>query len=215
MSLRLKREQLERIVYEELQRFLAEQFLNEAPPGRGTVLDDEVPEPEDAPEEQLPTTSPAPEAGDDVELPDQELPTGEEPVDADLDADVAGDETGAEEGSVAADLEGKTIESVSMEEESKIMPGATEVVITFRESPDALRLLIGKAGKIKVFYKGLHNDFTSPMEQIPGEDDEMELGPEGEEELPGDEGGEELEDVPPLGPSDFGDEETPPEEEPV
>jgi len=220
MSLKVKRNVLERIVQEELHRFIAQQ-LNEALPGRGTVLDDDepdddVPSPDGAPEEQLPTDSPAPEAGDLTggEEGEGELPTGEEPTDDDLAADVAGDdEPGAEPGTVAAELEDRTIESISMEEDSKIMPGAAEIVMTFRENPDALRLLITKTGKIKIFYKGLHNDFNSQVEQIPGEEEpEEELG---DEELPGDEmdlqagDAEELEDMPPMGPDDM-----PPEEEP-
>jgi hypothetical protein len=227
MALKLKREHLERIVVEELTRYLAEQ-LNEAPPGRGTVLDDEpqddLPAPDGAPEEQLPDDSPAPEADGEVPLPDAagdegELPTGEEPADDDLEDDVAGaEESGAEPGTVAAELEGKTVESVSMEEESKIMPGATEIVLSSRETPDALRLLVTKTGKVKIFYKGLHNDFGSAVEQIPGEEEEQgeDLG---DEELPGGEedmGGEELEDMPPLGDEDMPppppeDEELPPE----
>jgi hypothetical protein len=222
MALKLKREHLERIVVEELTRYIAEQ-LNEAPPGRGTVLDDEpqeeVPAPEAAPEEQMPVDSPAPEADGEVPLPDAaggeegdgELPTGDEPADDDLEADVAGDEeSGAEPGTVAYELEDKTIESVSMEEDSKIMPGATEIVLSFRETPDALRLLVTKTGKIKIFYKGLHNDFGSAVEQIPGEEDQDNLG---DEELPGgqeDMGGEEMEDMPPLGDEDM---PPPPEEE--
>lgn len=227
MSLKLKRNVLERIVQEELHRFIAEQ-LNEAPPSRGTVLDDEqtedeLPTPGGAPEEQLPTDSPAPEAGDEMgDLPDEdtggdELPTGEEPADDELEADVAGDEdSGAEPGSVAAELEDKTIESVSMEEDSKIMPGAMEIVLTFRENPDALRLLVTKTGKVKIFYKGLHNDFSSPVEQIPGDED---TGEElGDEELPGEdamdlggeEGGDEFEDMPPMGDEDM---PPPPDEE--
>jgi hypothetical protein len=218
MALKLKREQLERIVYEELNRFLAEKFMNEAPPGAGTVLDDEIPDPDAAPEEQLPTDSPAPEAGDDISMPDEDLPTGEEPTDDDLEADLAGeDDDGAEEGTVGYELKHKTIESATIEEDSKIMPGATEVVLTFADADDALRLLISKTGKVKIFYKGLHNDFTSPIEQIPGGDEpEQELGPEGDEFADLDappEGDEELEDMPPLGPDDMGGEEPP--EEPV
>ena len=213
MSLKLKREQLERIVYEELTRYIAEQ-LNEAPPGKGTVLDDvpeEDPEEKDqvpmagkGPEEKLPTTSPAGEPGD--EPPEQ--PAGEEPSDDDLEDDVAG-EDGPEPGSLAAELEDKTIESVSMEEDSKIMPGATEVVLNFRETPDALRLLITKTGKVKIFYRGLHNDFSSPVDNIPGEEPEEDLGAE---EEPG--GEEELEDMPPLGDEDMPPEEKPEEEPP-
>lgn len=203
MSLKIKREQLERIVYEELAIHIARQ-LNEAPPSRGTVLDDpeeEIPDPERAPEEPLPTDSPAPEAGDKPE----DLPTGDEPADDDLEADLGGEETEAEPGTVAAELENRTIDSVSMEEDSKIMPGATEVVLTFRETPDALRLLITKTGKVKVFYKGLHNDFSSPVEQIPGAEPEEELGME---EPP-----EETEEMPPLGAEDMPPSEEEPEEE--
>lgn len=223
MSLKMKREVLERIVLEELTRYISEQ-LHEAP-ARGTVLDDEQtedelpPSPDDAPEEQMPQDSPAPEADGEVGLPDApedeegagELPTGEEPADDELEDDMAGEESGAEPGTVAADLEGKTIETISMDEDSKIMPGATEIVLTFRENPDALRLLVTKTGKIKVFYKGLHNDFTSEVEQVPGEEDTGE--DLGDAELPGNE--EELEDMPPLGDEDMPpveDEENPPEE---
>lgn len=227
MSLKMKREILERIVYEEFINSIAEQ-LNEAPPGRGTVLDDEpedeLPTPDAAPEEQLPGSSPAPEAGD--EDPNMalgsgeepELPTGDEPADDDLEADLAGDEeSGAEPGTVAAELENKTIESVSMEEDSKIMPGATEFVVTFRDSPDALRLLLTKSGKFKIFYKGLHNDLNSPVEQMPGEEEpDEDLGAD---ELPGEEvpvdagGDEELEDMPPLGDEDMPPPPPPDEEE--
>jgi hypothetical protein len=221
MSLKLKRNVLERIVAEELTRFIAQQ-LNEALPGRGTVLDDEPSEDElppgssDAPEEQLPTDSPAPEAGDiGGALPDEdgggELPTGDEPADDDLEADVAGDEeSGAEPGSVAAELENKTIESVSMEEDSKIMPGATEIVLTFRENPDALRFLITKTGRIKIFYKGLHNDFASPVEQIPGDEDTGEELGLGDEDMGDDMGDDDLEDMPPMGDEDM---PPPPEED--
>ena len=206
MSLKIKRDLFERIVLDELAKYLRAQALNEAPPGRGTVLDDEIPDPEEAPEEPLPTDSPAPEAGDqdsgDAEAP-EELPAGEEPTDDELDADLEDAESNAEEGTVAADLEGKTIESIALEEDSKIMPGAMEVVVTFRESDDALRLLITKTGRVKIFYKGLHNGFDSPVEQIPGEEPEMDLGAEEEPE-----GEEDLEEVPPLGPEDM-----PPESE--
>lgn len=207
MALKLKREHLERIVYEELTRYLAEQ-LNEAPKVQ-TALDDELPDPEQAPEEQFPSTSPAPEAGDDPGEP-AELPTGDEPADDEL-ADMESGE-GAEEGTLAAELEGKTIESVQMDDDSMIMPGATEIVLRFREGEDALRFLVTKTGKVKVFYRGLHSDLNSPVEEIPGEEEpEDELGA-GEE--PGPEvsavdavgGDEESEEMGPLG-----DEDMPPE----
>jgi hypothetical protein len=219
MALKLKRETLERIVYEELQRYFL-RSLNEAPPGRGTVLDDEdddVPKPEDAPEEQLPTDDvdaedPAASAEEPPEDMPGDQPAGEEPADDDLAADVAGDEEPeAEPGSVAAELEGKTIDTVSMEEESKIMPGAQEIVFTFHEVPEALRFLVTKTGKVKIFYKGLHNELESPVEQIPGEEEPEDLGMGEPGEEPGEEmPPEETEEEPPLGDEDM---PPPPEEE--
>lgn len=218
MAIKIKREQLERIVLEELTRYLAEQ-LNEAPPGRGTILDDEpeeeippgdeVPNPGEAPEESLPTDSPAPEAGDQAGMPG-DLEGDETEMDQDLDALEAGEEPPSEEeeGTVAGELSGKTIENVTVDEDSKVMPGATEVILTFRESPDAFRLLITKTGKIKYFYRGLHNTLDAMVAPMPVDDAPEEPGEMGdiEGEIPGEEmGGEEdeFEDMPPLGPDDM------------
>jgi hypothetical protein len=232
MSLKISKKILEQIVLEELVKHLHEQ-LNEAPPGRGTILDDEpddqeqlgdeIPDPSAAPEEDMPSTSPAPEADDDAGEP-ADLPAGEEEADFDLDALEAGEEPPSEEeeGTVAGELSGKTIEGVTVDDDSKIMPGATEVVFSFRESPDAFRLLITKTGQIKYFYRGLHNELDAPVSPMPADDaPEDEMGDVGGEEGFGDEGGEgfggegeeELEDMPPLGDEDMPQEEPLPNEE--
>jgi hypothetical protein len=225
MSLKIKRDLLERIVQEELVKFIAEQ-LNEGPgdASRGTVLDDDeeqllLDEPEDdipgpgkGSEESLPTDSPVDDeatAADDGDIP--ELPTDGEEADVDLDALEAGEEPPSEEeeGTVAGELNGKTVDKISVDEDSKIMPGATEIVFTFRENPDALRILITKTGKVKYFYRGLHNSLDSVVSPVPDEDapddTEMETGDEEEE----------LEDMTPLGTEegDMPPEELPPEEE--
>lgn len=230
MAIKIKRQQLEQIVLEELTRFLHEQ-LNEAGPGRGTVLDDEdqapvgdedvdtIPNPGEAPEEALPTDSPVGDgmSGDDPgEVP--ELQGGDEDVDADLDALEAGEEPPSEEeqGTVAGELSGKTIESISVDEDSKIMPGATEVILTFHESPDAFRLLVTKTGQVKYFYRGLHNTLEAEVAPMPGDDAPEEPGDEmgAPEDMPPEEGGDEFEEMPPLGDEDMPP-EPPPEEEPV
>ena len=214
MPVKISKSLLEQIVLEELVNHLHRQ-LHEAAPTRGTVLDDEpedkIPDPEDAPEETLPSDSPAPEAGDDPGEP-AELPDGEDDADTDLDALQAGEEPPSEEeeGTVAGELSGKTVEHIEVDEDSKIMPGATEIVFTFRENPDALRILVTKTGQIKYFYRGLHNELDSEVSPMPADDtpeDEL-MGGEGEED--GMEGGEETEEMPPLG-----DEDMPPEEEPI
>jgi hypothetical protein len=232
MAIKFSKKLLEQIVLEELVLHLREQ-LHEAKPGRGTVLDDEdpqeelpgeddqIPNPGMAPEEDLPSTSAAPEAGDDPGEP-ADLPAGEEEADVDLDALEAGEEPPSEEeeGTVAGEVSGKTIEDITMDDDSKIMPGATEIVLTFRESPDAFRFLITKTGQIKYFFRGLHNDLDAPVSPMPADDapDEEMPGEEGGEEgLPPQdgEGGEETEEMPPLGDEDMPPEEEPPLEEPT
>lgn len=90
-------------------------------------------------------------------------PIEAEPADAELDKDASGDEPEEDAaevtgGKIAAELTGKTVQSITMEPKSKIMPGAQEVVITFNETPDPLRILIGKSGNTKFFWRGLHNE---------------------------------------------------------
>ena len=205
MSIKIRREVLEQIVLEELTRYLAEQ-LHEAAPSQGTVLDDpqnkssesadQVPNPGASPEEPLPSDSPAPEASDQETPPEQGA--GEDDVDDDLAALDAGEEPPSEEeeGTLAGELSGKTIQKISIDEDSKIIPGVTEIVMTFRESSDALRLLITKTGKVKYFYRGLHNALDSAVTPVPDDD-----APENE--MPGEEGEEETEDMSPLGAEDM------------
>lgn len=176
-----------------------------------------MPNPGDAPEEKLPPVDPGAETGDDPgEVP--ELPASEDDSDIDLDALEAGEEPPSEEeeGTVAGELTGKSIDSVIVDEDSKIMPGATEIVFTFKENPDAFRLLVTKTGKIKYFYRGLHNTLDSsvapmPQDDAPEDTDDMSgmvpgaLGDEGDDE--------DIEDMPPLGQEDMPPEEKEKEEE--
>ena len=171
MGLKLKRKQLERIVYEELSRYISEQ-LTEAP--AVPEMDDEVPAPEDAPEEADLAQEEEPEGDEPTDEP-KELPMGSEPADDELEDEEGGDE---DKGTLAGELKGKTVSKVTLNDKSLMMPGATELVIGFREVSDALRVLLTKTGKVKFFYKGLHNNLNSPVEQIPGEETEEddELG---------------------------------------
>lgn len=78
----------------------------------------------------------------------------------------ADDETGPEAEDAAEDearsdisdeLTGKTVQSITMDPKSKLMPGAQEIVITFKEIPDPLRILLTKSGRTAFYYKGMHN----------------------------------------------------------
>lgn len=96
--------------------------------------------------------------------PGKELPVADEPeVDAELEKDVATDDEAEDAadvtgGKIASVITGKTVQSITMEPKSKIMPGAQEIVVTFNQITDPLRILIGKTGQVKFYFKGLHNE---------------------------------------------------------
>lgn len=204
--MKIKRARLEAIVREELARFIRTQ-LHEAP-RRATAIDDPtsskdeplgepIPDPEAAPEEQLPTDSPAEDGGAPPEgdLGDMPPITGGEPPPEEPDMDLGlGDEEAEDDlediadggGEIADELEGKTIQSISMEPKSKIMPGAQEIVINFNETPDAFHVLLTKTGQFKFFFRGLHNDLGDQGGEEDGDIDGMDdlegmVGEPGEE----------------------------------
>lgn len=163
--MKINRSTLERIINEELVRYL-ERNITEAP-DLGSPLDDELP-PEEA--GAIPGGPPMEADGETV---------GEEdPADADLDAELAGEDPEVP-GSVAADMQGKTISNIEFTDESESIPGAHEVVLSFDGEEDKLRIIVMPSGDIKYFWKGLHNDIGS-ADDVPPEDLEAE---EAEDEL--------------------------------
>jgi hypothetical protein len=92
----------------------------------------------------------------------KELPVKDEPADDDLEKDVAGSEEDIEDvtgGKISKEIVGKTIQSVTAEPKSKILPGAQEINLTFNESPDPLKILITNSGQVKFYYRNaLHNE---------------------------------------------------------
>lgn len=71
-----------------------------------------------------------------------------------------GDDEGDPEpsGAVNDEVSGKTVQAVTIEPKSKVLPGAKEVVLSFNESTDALRILITSTGMVKFFWKGQLHD---------------------------------------------------------
>lgn len=57
-------------------------------------------------------------------------------------------------GAVNDEVSGKTVQGISIEPESSVLPGAKEVVFTFNESTDPLKLLITQTGAVKFFWRG-------------------------------------------------------------
>jgi len=85
--------------------------------------------------------------------------TAPKDVDAEQQADDAldgsediADVTGSK---LANQVAGKVIQSLTAKPKSDILPGAQEIVVQFRETPDPLRILVTKMGQVKFFYRGV------------------------------------------------------------
>jgi hypothetical protein len=84
-----------------------------------------------------------------------EVPDEPDPADDDIEPDGEAEDGGGE---LNDELAGKTIQSISLEPKSKVVAGAAEVVLTFNETTDPLKILVTKTGAVKFFYRGaLHN----------------------------------------------------------
>lgn len=158
--MKIKRSVLEKIVREELTAHI--KSVLEAK-GEDPEVTDAEDEKKDSEKEKKPDAKKAPE-----KAPEKSAPKKSEPKELDVEKDPADPELDKEEepeedaedvtgGKIADDVTGKTVQSLTMEPKSKTLPGAQEIVITFREIPDPLKILITKTGGVKFFFKGLHN----------------------------------------------------------
>lgn len=102
--------------------------------------------PGDPPPEDGGKSAAAPDGGEDADGPDPEA------VDQDGDA---GEEPS---GAVNDEVSGKTVQAVTIEPKSKVLPGAKEIVLAFNESTDALRILVTPTGQVKFFWRGQLHD---------------------------------------------------------
>jgi hypothetical protein len=113
----------------------------------------------DKPKAQAPM--PPEDGPEDIAPPEMDIPD-QGPEDDALAADAADDspEDPKEKASqkISDVLVGKTIQSVSEDPESKILPGASEIVITFDQITDPLKILVTKTGKRVYWFRGsVHN----------------------------------------------------------
>lgn len=105
-----------------------------------------------------------------VQASTPEMPPGDDAADDELEKDAenpeeGGDEEGDEDAADAAEtptkvgdeLVGKTIQSITMEPKSKVLPGAVEINVTFDQVQDTFKIFVTKSGQVKFFWKGLHN----------------------------------------------------------
>lgn len=96
----------------------------------------------------------------DGDQPDPEADSANDRPESDDTAAVDADGDGGEEpsGAVNDEVSGKTVQAVTIEPKSKVLPGAKEVIIAFNESTDTLRILVTSTGQVKFFWRGQLHD---------------------------------------------------------
>lgn len=137
----ITRKELAEIVAEEIKIRLRQ--LCEAPEKPKTISADQEEDPDDSDDK-----------------PEQDLVDKDASADRDHEDAVDADGEGGEEpsGAVNSDLSGKTVQAISIEPESKILPGSKEIVVTFNESTDALRILVTATANVKFYWRGQLHD---------------------------------------------------------
>lgn len=108
----------------------------------------------DAPGDKLPD----PDA-DQAEIDGQPVGDGEQAAHDERDAlDLDGDAGTEPSGEINDAISGKTVQSVSVEDKSQLLPGATQITLTFNETTDSLAILVTKSGDVKFAYKNQIHD---------------------------------------------------------
>lgn len=178
--MKIKRGTLNRIVVEEFVRHLKELAeagdkgdepkADEEPPVKATkttVQKGQDPQGKKAPPAPKGKDKDAPKAPKkSPELPpseedpamEPEVPDGEDPADDELDDEMPDDSGEDSSGGIGDELVGKTVQALTIEPKSKLLPGAKEIVISFKETTDPLKILLTSTGTVKFFYRGKLSD---------------------------------------------------------
>jgi hypothetical protein len=147
------RRYMNRLVAEEVARLMGEaegddeekpRKKSKGPSAPAVVDADSTPTPKQSPKDG-PAADPQPDASEQPE----EVPDTEDPAD---DA-IAGQEDEVEPSKLASEITGKTLQSVTQEPKSKIVPGAQELVLTFNEITDQLRVIVTKTGQVRFYFR--------------------------------------------------------------
>jgi hypothetical protein len=92
------------------------------------------------------------ESGEDQDLdsePETEDPTDGQGPDDEEAIDATGEGGEKPSGAVNSELSGKTVQAITVEPKGKNIPGSKEVVVTFNETSDQLRIILSASGEIK------------------------------------------------------------------
>lgn len=98
----------------------------------------------------------SPDGEDPNDDPDGPAVDGDQPDPEAIDAD--GDEGEDASGAVNNEISGKTVQSITIDPKSKVLPGAKAVIVSFNESSDALQILVTATGQVKFFWRGQLHD---------------------------------------------------------
>lgn len=155
----ITRMRLVEIIEEEVRGRIFELLEDEDSPKKGkkpatadATAEPTKPKEDPGPSGAKPQRGPDPLAAVDAEENDDASEDEEQAIDQ---SGTAGEEPS---GGVNDEISGKTVQGISIEPKSKILPGAKEVIITFNETTDSLRLLCTGSGQVKFFYRGKLSD---------------------------------------------------------
>ncbi|HEU5118864.1 MAG TPA: hypothetical protein VFT74_19885 [Isosphaeraceae bacterium] len=161
--MKIKRSLLNKLVKEELAAYLGGLLEAPAKPGVSDAESDKKGKEKTKPQKEPDNTanSPKKSAPKEPDTAKTPKPAGDDPADKGLEKQAAGeediDDAEADEKSsskIGDEVSGKTVQSLTQEPKSKVLPGAQEIVVTFDQIPDPLRILVTKAGDVKFFFRG-------------------------------------------------------------
>lgn len=146
--MKIKRSKIAEIIEQEVRRALFEADDEKKKKPEVVSADTDPNKPKDQS-----STNIKPDNADQADLPDDE--SDEKEKDA---LDASGESGEEPSGAVNNEVSGKTLQAVTIEPKSKILPGSKEVVFAFNESTDALRILVTSTGQVKFFWRGQLHD---------------------------------------------------------
>ncbi len=154
--MKIKTSLLRPIIKEEFAKIIVEKARAALKEKSGEVVDAQSDDAKDGKSKEDPKKKvPAPKKEAE---PKKETPPKKEPEEDKSGEEEEDDEKEEAKSKISEELVGKTVQSISSEPKSKIMPGAQEIVITFDQISDPLRILVTRSGKVAYYFKGLHNE---------------------------------------------------------
>lgn len=155
--MKIKRSDLSRAISEEFIKLVKEEAakrLREAPEDDEGEESAPKKDPKGAGKEPPKEKSPK----KDGPAPKKEPPKEKSPKKPETGPEVQDDDEQEAKSKISSELVGKTVQSITMEPKSQVIPGGQEVVLTFDQTTDPLRIIVTKSGQVAFYYRGLHKE---------------------------------------------------------